>query len=343
MPLRGTWHDGHVRLLVLLVLAAALASPMVARAATVWEQWQHLAGVVDVGGVRSDGKLVVMANGVLFLVAADGSMAPYARGSDGFSGSPDAEPYLVVAPQLPATPAGCTFEPDDVFVLDLASSPPGVIRVDPAGHASHVASMPGMDILNGIGIDTTGSFGYRVLVTGSGQNRQAVYAVDCQGAVTTISDSAPTMEGGLAVAPMTFGVFGGQLIGADEGSGQIWAIAPDGTSTLVLLSSLPAGGDTGVESIGFVPPGGGTAYLADRATSNNPFPGTDNILRLTPSALSAAGAQPGDLLVATEGGGTTIGVRCQASSCTALSIADGPAGGHTGHIEGHITVVPTNP
>jgi hypothetical protein len=331
-----------VRLLVILVVMGALGWPVAASAATTWEQWQHLPGVVDVGGVRSDGKLVVMANGVMFLVGQDGSTTPFARGSDGFAGSPDAEPYFVVAPVLPPTTAGCAFETDDAFVLDL-SSPPGLIRVDPAGHASRFASMPSMDTLNGIGIDTTGSFDYRVLVSGSSQNQEAVFAVDCQGGVTTVSDSAPTMEGGLAVAPVGFGAFGGDLIGADESSGQIWAIAPDGSSSLVLLSSPPAGADTGVESLGFVPPGGGTAYLADRATSNNPFPGTDNILRLEPSMLATAGAHPGDLLVATEGGGTTIGVRCQASGCTELSIADGPAGGHTGHIEGHITLVPAAP
>jgi hypothetical protein len=330
------------RFLYVLLVTGALCWPAAVRATTTWEQWQHLPGVVDVGGVRSDGKLVVMANGVMFLVGQDGSTMPFARGSDGFAGSPDAEPYFVVAPALPPTPAGCVFETDDAFVLDL-SSPPGLIRVDPAGHASRFASMPNVDTLNGIGIDTTGSFGYRVLVSGSSPNREAVYAVDCQGDVATVSDSAPTMEGGLAVAPMGFGAFGGDLIGADEGSGQIWAIASDGSSSLVLLSSPPAGADTGVESLGFVPPGGGTAYLADRATSNNPFPGTDSILRLEPSTLAAAGAQPGDLLVATEGGGTTIGVRCQGLGCTEVSIADGPAGGHTGHIEGHITLVPAAP
>jgi hypothetical protein len=315
-------------------LVTALASQTAADAATAWEQWQHVPGVVDVGGVRSDAKLVVMANGQMLLIGPDGSMTPFARGSDGFSGSPDAEPYLVVTS---ATPTACAFEPDDAFILDL-SSPPGLIRVDPNGHASKFATFASMDTLNGIAWDNVGSFDYRLLVSGSAHNQEAVFAVDCQGGVASISDNVPTLEGGLAVAPLSFGAFAGDLIGADENSGQIWAIAPDGTSSLVLLSSLPAGGDTGVESVGFAPSGGGVAYLADRATANNPFPGTDSLLRLTASSLSAAGVQAGDLLVATEGGGTTLDVRCTASGCTAMTVADGPAGGHTGHIEGHITI-----
>jgi hypothetical protein len=328
-----------VRTCAAIVLALLWPLVAAAQSGSVWEQWQHLPGVVDVGGPRSDGSLVVMAAGRLVLVSPDGSMTPFARGSDGFSGSPDAEPYLVVAPGgLPPTPAGCSFNADDLFILDLAS-PPGIVRVDPAGHASSLARLPNADTLGGIAIDTVGRFGYRLLVAGSGQNREVVFAVDCQGGVSTITDSAPTIEGGMVVAPASFGAFGGDFIGADENSGQIWAIAPDGSASLVLLSGLPTGGDTGVESVGVVPPGGGAAYLADRATANNPFPGTDSILRLGWSALSAAGVQPGDLLVATEGGGTAIAVRC-AATCTAIPVAEGPAGGHTGHIEGRITLVP---
>jgi hypothetical protein len=323
-----------MRWALVVAIVAALAWPGVAGAATAWEEWQHVPGVVDVGGVRSDGKLVVMANGQMLLVGPDGAMTPFARGSDGFAGSADAEPYFVVAS---VTPGACTWEADDAFVLDL-SSPPGLIRVDPSGHASKFATFAGMDTLNGIAFDNVGSFGYRVIVTGSAQNQEAVFAVDCQGAVSTITASAPTMEGGFAVAPSTSGTFAGELIGADENSGQIWAVAPDGTSSLVLMSGLLSGGDTGVESIGIVPPSFGSAYLADRATANNPFPGTDSLLRLTSATLSAAGVQSGDLLVATEGGGTTLDVRCTPSGCTATTLADGPGDGHTGHIEGHITV-----
>jgi hypothetical protein len=322
-----------------LLLAAVGAVPAWAEPAN-WEQWQHLVGVVDVGGPRSDGNLVVMANGRLWLVSPSGSMTPFARGDDGYSGSVDGEPYLAVVPQTQSVAAaGCSFNQDDIYILDL-TSPPGVARVDPNGHTSRLATISSVETLNGIALDTIGRFDHQLLVAGSIQSREVLFAVDCQGGLSTLADPAPPMEGGMQVAPASFGTFGGDLIAADENGGQVWAVDPSGTARVVLVPNLPTGGDTGVESVGFVPTGGGTAYLADRGTANNPFPGTDSILRLTPQALAAAGVQDGDLLVATEGGGNAVAIRC-ADACSAFSAATGPAGGRTGHIEGRITLIGT--
>jgi hypothetical protein len=332
-----------IALALSLLLAAWDASTSRAQTTT-WEQWQHLEGIVDVGGARNDGNLVVMAAGRLFLVSASGSIAPFANGGDGFVGSPDAEPYFVVAPVLTsqpagAQPAGCSFTPDELFVLDLGF-PTGVVRVDAGGHASHFATIPNVDMLDGIAFDTTGRFGDSLIVAGEREGATTVVTIDCRGRVTTVTDTAPPFEGGLAVAPLGFEPYGGDLIGADELTGQIWAIAPDGSATLVAVPNLPTGGDTGVESLGFVPPGfisaGGFVYLADRGTPDNPFPGTDSLLRLSAQTLSAAGVQDGDLLVATEGGGLTVAVRCTATACTTLRVADGPPGAHG---EGRIAFV----
>jgi hypothetical protein len=101
------------------------------------------------------------------------------------------------------------------------------------------------------------------------------------------------------------------------------------------VSGLPHGGDIGVESAGFIPSGfgtGGAAYLADRYSKGNRHPGTNSVLRLPGAELIKAGARPGDLLVATEGGARTIVVRC-ATTCTVRYIAAGPA---ITHAEGHI-------
>jgi hypothetical protein len=306
-----------------------------------WEQWQHVPGIVDLGN-RADGSLVAMANGHLYLVSNAGQLTAFAAGRDGYTGvSPDAESYFVIVPALTVSGAGCDFNADDLFVLDL-TSPPGVDRVDPQGHASRFVTLSGVDTLGGIAFDATGNFGYRLLVTGTRNNTTTVFAVDCKGASTTLTDSAPPVEGGLAVAPPTFGQFAGALIAPDENTGQIWAIDPSGHATLVITPNLPTGGDTGVESIGFVPEGftaGGYAYLADRGTPNNPFPGTDSILRLTAEALGSAGVKDGDLLVSTEGNGTTVAIRCEAA-CTVIAAATGTNGGH---IEGHVVVVPINP
>jgi hypothetical protein len=117
------------------------------------------------------------------------------------------------------------------------------------------------------------------------------------------------MEGGIAVAPAAFGHYGGDLIAPNETSGRVYAIRPDGTVVTLAVSGLPHGGDIGVESAGFLPPGfgaGDAAYLADRYSKGNKHPGTNSILRLPGSQPLKAGARPGDLLIATEARAHTI-------------------------------------
>ena len=99
-----------------------------------------------------------------------------------------------------------------------------------------------------------------------------------------------------------------------------------------MRSGLPAGGDIGVESAGFVPPRAAAAYLADRFSAGNRHPGDNVILRLSAAELARAGIQAGDLLVGTEGGARTIDVRC-AATCTVRYVAAGPA---IAHAEGRI-------
>jgi hypothetical protein len=324
---RGVWRSLAFAI-GLLALEAGQAS---AQGTLAWDTWQHLPGAVDVGGPRSDGNLVVMAAGRLWLVApSTGSMTPFST----YQGSVDGEPYLAVAQSgLSVTAAGCSFTQDDIYVLDL-TSPPGIARVDPQGQTSRVATINQVQTLNGIAFDTTGRFDHRLLIAGSIANKEMLFALDCLGGVTVITDTAPTMEGGMQVAPPDFGAYGGALIAADETGGQVWAIEPDGTARVVLVPNLPTGGDTGVESVGFVPAPAAIAYLADRATADNPFPGTDSILRL---GVASTGVEAGDLLVATEGGGTTVAIQCR-DTCTARTVAVGPAGGNVGHIEGRITL-----
>jgi hypothetical protein len=143
------------------------------------------------------------------------------------------------------------------------------------------------------------------------------------------------MEGGIAVAPAGFGIFGGSLIAPDELSGVIWSVGPDGTNHQLVASGLPRGGDIGVESVAFVPPGfsrGGYLYYSDRLTPSNPHPGTDHVLRLSSVDLAAAGVQDGDLLAATEGGAAMIDVRCD-TSCHVTTVVGTPT---TAHGEGHL-------
>ena len=77
---------------------------------------------------------------------------------------------------------------------------------------------------------------------------------------------------------------------------------------------------------------GGFAYYADRATANNPHPGSDSILRLSSADLGAAGVQEGDMLVATEGGAALLAVRCT-NDCSVIPVVTTPTKAHG---EGHI-------
>jgi len=126
------------------------------------------------------------------------------------------------------------------------------------------------------------------------------------------------------------------LIAPDENSGRIYAISPNGRSRLLANSGLAHGGDVGVESAGFVPPGfraASSALVADRRTPGNPHPGDDAVLRIDGSSLIAAGVGSGDLIVATEGGAQTDAIRCTGVSCRVRQVADGPP---IAHLEGHI-------
>jgi hypothetical protein len=289
--------------------------------------------VVDLAGPRADGSFTVAANGRLLTLTRTGAVTPFAQGRGGYSTPTGPEPYITLAGNDRVAGAGCSFSSGTLYALDPGSH--GLIQVAANGQAKRFASLPGTGLLDGIAFDATGRFGHKLLVTVKSRTATTVLAVDCAGRASTITSHAPVMEGGITVAPASFGSYGGDLIGMNELTGGVFAIAPNGRAVTLAVSSLPHGPDTGVESAAFVPPGfgpGDSAYLADRFTSHNKHPGTNNILRLSGTDLVRAGARAGDLLVASEGSAQTILVRCT-SSCTMKYIAIGPA---VTHGEGHI-------
>jgi hypothetical protein len=327
-----------MRRLVAALLLGCTAFALVVSAGAASSAWQpvaHVRGVFDLGGPRTDGRFVVAGSGRLYLVDPAGASSPFAQGPGGYADDPGAEAYLAVSPGLHPGGPGCDFAPDDVYVLRL-HAPIGVTRVSAEGVRSQFTTTPGLSSLGGIAFDTTGYFGHRLLVTGSSRSGlHELLAIDCNGAVSVITRAAPVSEGGMAVAPMGFGPFGGRLIVADEISGTIWAFASDGATEPVVSSGLPGGGDVGVEGVAFVPPGflrGGSVYYADRSTPGGPHPGTDSVLRLTSTDLQAAGVEEGDLLAVTEGGMQMIAVRC-ADTCTVMPVVSAATGAHG---EGHL-------
>jgi hypothetical protein len=326
-----------VAVVLTVLLGAPTSTVFPARSApgnVAWEQFVHIPAVLDVAGPRSDGRLVVAAHGRLFLMDAAGRTSDFAPA---YSVPDGPEPYIVLSPGVNVEAAGCAFERDDVFALDLHDPSPGVTRIAADGTVSHLADVAGVTTLLGIALDTGGAFGHRLLVIGPTQSgKTQVAAVDCRGTVTAIGAVDTPLEGGIAVAPSSFGRFSGQLIATDEKSGTIFAVSPNGELSTVAASGAPAGPDIGVESAGFVPAAGAdAAFLADRGGQADPHSGTDSVLRLTGDALSSAGVRPGDLLVGTEGGGTVVQVRC-APDCVASVVATGPP---TAHTEGRLLVV----
>ena len=343
-PMKRVWANRAVMQLVspAVLLAWAIGSAGLGSVVGLsWQPWQHLAGVFDLAGPRSDGRLVTAAGGQLFLVTRDGTITPFADGPGGYKAPSGPESYIALSPGLHVAGASCDFAPDDLFVL-RPGKPLGITRVDPGGHATNFADIAGVDSLNGITFDTVGRFDHRLLVTGPHNQHSTVLAIDCKGGVVPVTDAAPPLEGGLTVAPPGFGTYAGELIAPDENSGVMLAITATGHSSVLVASGIPDGGDIGVESAGFVPPGfsgGGTAYVADRGTANNPHPGTDTILRLSSTAVTGAGVRDGDLLVAAEGGAVTIDVRC-ATTCTTTTIVPTAT---TAHIEGHLIMIANQP
>jgi hypothetical protein len=300
-----------------------------------WRAAVAVRGVLDLSVPRADGKIVVASAGHLLLFSRSGALQALPASRAGYVSPGGDEPYIALSSGERVPGAGCRFAPQAVYVLRLRDGA-GVTVVDAAGDARTFVRLHGSGVEDGIAFDTTGSFGHRLLVTDTSGSRTTVYAIDCRGAVSTITTTAPRVEGGIVVAPTSFGRFAGDLIAPDEGSGRIYAISPQGHTTLVAEPALARGGDIGVESAGFSPAGFGqssSALVADRRTPGNPHPGDDEILRIDGQSLIAAGVRPGDLLVATEGGGETVAITCTAVTCVARHVADGPA---EAHVEGHI-------
>jgi hypothetical protein len=262
-------------------------------------------------------------------MAPDEPLHQFARGPHGYRAA--AGEAYVTAVARASNGSGCSFHRDDVYAIDPAA--PGVVRISAGGHATRLTALPATP--TGIAFDQVGDFGHRLLVTAG----SAVYAVDCTGQVTTLTSTAPALEGGIVVAPESFGDFGGELVATDELTGEIFAVDAAGHTTLIAHPDLPAGGDIGVESAGFVPAGlgRGHAYVADRATPGNPHPGTGSILRASLRHLRLRGVSAGDLLVVTEGGARTARVRCDAAGCGVREVAVGPA---IAHVEGHLAFLP---
>jgi hypothetical protein len=324
-------------------LVALSASALAGAAPTAVGQWRLLLkvpGIVDVAGPLADGRLVLSSTHGLFLLRPGGAAQPFANGPGGYTAG-GGEPYIALASGSRVWGvSGCSFESGDVYALD-AGSTPGIVRVRPSGQASRFLDLPSGVFPSGITFDRFGRFGYRLLVTATSDNntQTTLYAIDCLAHPSVIAQGALHVEGGIVVAPPSFGQFGGRLIAADENTGHIYGLGRDGTVKLVADSGLPSGGDIGVEALGFVPSrlgSGAAVYFSDLGAPGSPTQGDDALLVLRGQDLARASLRSGELVAAAEGGGATIAVSC-AASCSVRRVADGPPATHG---EGHLAFVP---
>ena len=293
--------------------------------------FRHVGRPLDLAGPLSDRSLVLAAGGRLWTLGGSGRLSLF---SAAYDRPGNAEPYI-------AAPApghrGCSFGAGTVYVLRLYGGR-GVVAVRRGGPVRTFASLTAPGLINGITFDETGGFGYRLLVTINDGPHSTVDAIDCHGSVTTITRTAPRVEGGIVVARPPFGRFAGDLIAPDEKSGRIYAITPTGRSLEVVSSGLSFGQDIGVESA--VQISASSRYFvlgADRRAPGNPHPGDDALLRIDSATMQSAGVRPFDLLVGTEGGARLVDVSCATRPCQAHEVAAGPA---QAHLEGHLAMAP---
>jgi len=299
-----------------------------------WTGLHHETKVVDLAGPGPDGSIFVAANGRLKVISTGGAIRSFAPGYSAPSGL---EAYMTLSSGQRVPGAGCGWPAANLYALRLTKDP-GITVVTPQGQVSNLVSLHPNGLENGIAFDTTGRFGHRLLVTATTTTKTptrvtTLYAISCNGHVQTLTRTGPRIEGGMVVAPSTFGNFAGDLLAADEYSSKVYAFMPNGHSKLVVRTGVPGGGDIGTESLGIVPARFGEALVSDRGfPPDKRNPGDDEILKLSRAALTEAGVKPGQLLTVAEGGAGTVVVSCS-STCRARYIGHGP---HRAHVEGHV-------
>jgi hypothetical protein len=349
----------HARRALLAVLAASLAcatAPATAGAVASWRALHRAEGqgrINDITPPNASNVLTISSGIHLWHVFRGGKQRQFVRRNDHLvrylPDHPKIEPYIA---QVPAGACG-SFRKDDVF--GLMGPRPKLMRITPKGKVRTWRYLPRNREASGLIFDTVGAFGNRLLITERNRatGETELWTVGCPSREMHLVTVAPKrVEGGLTVAPVGFGQYGGWLLGPNESSSTIYAFGPAGQFEPLPFPGLnklnspvpgaPVGGDIGIESLGTVPLGLGpsaSAYMTDRRTPGNIAPGKGVIRTTSWPALQAAGAQPGDVLAASEKGGHTFAIECPLvpGDCTSVKVAQAAS---ATHVEGHIVFAP---
>src|SRR5205085_8420498 len=126
------------------------------------------------------GTAVLEAGGRLYQLRASGRAVPIHPAYESPGG---AEPYIAVPA---AGHRGCSFDTGTIYAIRLANGR-GVTRISASGRVRRFAVLSAPGLIDGIAFDETGAFGHRLLVTINHGSTTTVVAIDCRGAVTTIT------------------------------------------------------------------------------------------------------------------------------------------------------------
>jgi Tol biopolymer transport system component len=137
---------------------------------------------------------------------------------------------------LAVSPGNGGFPKDDIY----ATVGPNIYQITPDGLTvtlcENIPSLPNGE--TGITFDTVGTFQNRMILT---DRRGPVYALDaCGGTVSSLGDIGFQIEGP-TVAPLSFGVFGGQILMGNEFQDKVYALSAGGVISTVATTESPEG------------------------------------------------------------------------------------------------------
>jgi len=161
----------------------------------------------------------------LLKVSLDGkTVAPFAPSLSGKN-----ETYIAVSD------GNGGFPKDNLYVSSLKS----IYEVSPSGDSFRVFSTPpGVSRIGYLAFDQVGSWGHALLAV---DDNGLLWSISANGTAKVIEDFGVGLKPeGIAVAPLTFGSFGGDLIvSLERKAPQVVAISPSDTSKVVTIAQFP--------------------------------------------------------------------------------------------------------
>lgn len=278
-----------------------------------------LPGVTELVGVRTDGLLIVAADGAFRLVDREGGTYPFADAAVAHLSTNGGKAALVALTPLVEGDPLCPFRPDDLVAFSPGANVGALPLLDAQGIEREWTGIADGLAMAGT-FDGTGRFGQSLLVEVARDDGVAVEEFDCRGERTTVATNIGAISPGIAVrgAGSQGGIDGAAVVLGRDG---LLAVQPHGGVDQLPIegwSDMAPGGGAGIAVVpdGFAR-GGGRVYLADTA----------GLLRVDAVSLTGTGVADGDLLVSAGAPARLIAVRCSARACRSWVAGVGPPGG----------------